>query len=164
VPECAGSEGAFWPITPELADQPAEPDSKPGLAIFCAAEQPLVPVTVSVNVVECDPDAAAPVIVIGYVPVAVDDATVSVSVDDEPDVTVLGENDAVTPVGRPLALSDTDSALPEATAVETVAVPFDPSATLAELGLTEIEKSVEPVELGPNAATPLGVPRPVGPS
>ncbi len=121
-------------------------------------------VTVSDNVVVCVPVVPVPVIVTGYVPVAVDDPTVSVSVDDEPDVTVLGENDAVTPLGRPLALSDTDSALPEVTAVETVAVPFDPAATLSELGLTEIEKSLEPVEAGPNAATPFGVPRPVGPS
>jgi hypothetical protein len=98
------------------------------------------------------------------VPVAVDAATDSVNVDEEPDATVLGENDAVTPLGRPPALSETDSELPEVTAVETVAVPFEPLATLSDVGLTEIEKSLLPVEVGPNAATPCGVPRPVGPS
>jgi hypothetical protein len=120
-------------------------------------------VTVRVSVVVCDPVVPVPVIVTGYVPVAVEDATASVSVDDEPDVTVLGENDAVAPLGNPLALNDTDSALPEVTAVETVAVPFDPRATLTEVGLTAIEKSLV-VDVGPKAATPLGVPRPVGPS
>jgi hypothetical protein len=49
------------------------------------------------------------------------------------------------------------------TAVETVAVVPEPGATLAEVGLTPIEKSL-PVAAGPNAATPFGVPRPVGPS
>jgi hypothetical protein len=89
---------------------------------------------------------------------------VNVTVDDEPELTVDGENDAVTPLGRPLALSETDSELPEVTAVETVAVAFEPAATLTFVGLTEIEKSFDPVELGPNAAAPFGVPSPVGPS
>jgi hypothetical protein len=95
--------------------------------------------------------------------VAEDDA-VRVSVDAEPEFTVDGENDAVTPLGRPLALSETDSEPPEVTAVETVAVAFEPSATLRFVGLTETEKSLGPVEAGPKAAAPFGVPSPVGPS
>ena len=88
----------------------------------------------------------------------------NVSVDDEPELTVAGLNDAVTPLGRPLALSVTDSELPEVTAVEIVAVAFEPSATLTFVGLTEIEKSLGPVDPGPKAAAPFGVPSPVGPS
>ena len=88
----------------------------------------------------------------------------NVSVEDEPELTVDGENDAVTPLGRPLALSATDSELPDVIAVETVAVAFEPAATLRLVGLTETEKSLGPVDAGPNAAAPFGVPRPVGPS
>ena len=84
--------------------------------------------------------------------------------EDEPELTDDGENDAVTPVGSPLALSATDSEPPEVTAVETVAVAFDPAATLTFVGLTETEKSLGPVDAGPNAAAPFGVPSPVGPS
>ena len=87
-----------------------------------------------------------------------------VSVDDDPELTDVGENEAVAPDGSPLALSETDSALPEVTAVETVAVVPAPGATDAEVGLTAIEKSLVVVPAGPNAATPFGVPRPVGPS
>jgi hypothetical protein len=36
-----------------------------------------------------------------------------VSVDEETAVTVAGEKDAVAPAGSPLALSDTDWALPD---------------------------------------------------
>ena len=64
--------------------------------------------------------------------------------EDEPELTDDGENDAVTPVGSPLALSATDSEPPEVTAVETVAVAFDPPATLTFVGLTETEKSLGP--------------------
>ena len=86
-----------------------------------------------------------------------------VSADEEPAVIVAGEKDAVAPVGSPLALSDTDWALPDVTAVDTVAVAFEPGATVADAGLTATEKSLT-VEAGSNAATPFGEPRPVGPS
>ena len=86
-----------------------------------------------------------------------------VSVDEEPALIVAGEKDADAPAGSPLALSDTDWALPDVTAVDTVAVAFDPGATVADVGLTATEKSLV-VAAGPNAATPFGVPRPVGPS
>ena len=119
--------------------------------------------TVSVNVVVCVADEPAPVIVTVYVPVSVELDVPSVSVADEPAVTVEGEKDAVAPLGSPVALSDTDWAEPDVTAVETVAVAPEPGETLAEVGLTASEKSF-PVAAGPNAATPFGVPRPVGPS
>ncbi len=78
-------------------------------------------------------------------------------------MTVAGENDAVAPDGSPLALSDTDCGAARGDAVETVAVVPAPGATVADVGLTAIEKSFV-VAAGPNAATPFGVPRPVGPS
>ena len=49
--------------------------------------------------------------------------------DDDPAVTEDGENDAVAPLGRPLALSETVCAEPEVTAVETVALVPDPAVT-----------------------------------
>jgi hypothetical protein len=121
-------------------------------------------VTLRLSVAVCDPDAAVPVIVTLYVPAAADDDAVSVNVDDEPELTDEGENDAVTPVGRPVALSETDSEVPDVTAVETVALPLEPAATLRFVGLTATEKSLDCVVAGPSPATPVGVPTPVGPS
>ena len=43
------------------------------------------------------PDAAVPVTVMAYVPAGVDADVASVSVDEPPDVTEAGENDAVAP-------------------------------------------------------------------
>lgn len=97
-------------------------------------------------------------------PAATEEDAVNVTVDDEPELTDDGENDAVTPLGRPLALKATDSELPEVTAVETVAEAFEPAATLTLVGLTETEKSLDPPDVGPKAAAPFGVPSPVGPS
>ena len=86
------------------------------------------------------------------------------SVDEPPLVTDAGENDAVTPLGRPLALSETVWAEPDVVAVDTVAVVPDPAVTVADDGLSEIEKSFVDTDPGPKAATPFGVPSPVGPS
>jgi hypothetical protein len=148
--------------TVELVPFPAVTLAEPGLSEI---EKSLAVVlrTVNVNVVVCVAVVPTPVMVTGYVPTGVTLDVVNVNVDDEPDETVAGANDAVAPDGSPLALSDTDWALPEVTAVETVAVVPAPGATVAEVGLTAIEKSFV-VAAGPNAATPFGVPRPVGPS
>ncbi len=97
--------------------------------------------TVRENDVVCVADEPVPVIVIVYVPGAVELEVEIVSVDDAPVVTEDGENDAVAPDGRPLALSETVCAEPEVAAVETVAVVPDPAVTDADDGLTEIEKS-----------------------
>jgi hypothetical protein len=100
-----------------------------------------------------------------YVPAGVELEVEIVIVDDPPAVTEDGENDAEAPLGRPLALSETVCAEPDVTAVETVALVPEPAVTVADVGLTEIEKSFPPPpEPGPNAAAPLGVPSPVGPS
>ncbi len=75
-------------------------------------------------------------------PAGVELEVVIVSDDDEPEVTDDGENDAAAPDGRPVALSETVSAEPDVTAVETVAPALFPATTLAEVGLTEMEKSL----------------------
>jgi hypothetical protein len=155
----------FCPITPAVADQPVEPDSKPGFVIFWAAVQPPPPeLTVRENDVVCVAEEPVPVIVTEYVPAGVELEVEIVSVDEPPLVTDAGENDAVAPLGRPLALSETVWADPDVVAVETVALVPDPAVTVADDGLTEIEKLFAGAEPGPNAATPFGVPSPVGPS
>jgi hypothetical protein len=111
------------------------------LASFCPAEQLLPEVTVSVNVVECDPDDAVPVIVTAYVPAGVELDVPSDRLEEEPAATDVGVNVAVVPVGNPLALSETVCDEPAVTAVETVAVAALPAVTLLELGATESEKS-----------------------
>jgi hypothetical protein len=101
----------------------------------------VVPFTVSVNVVLCVADEPVPVTVIAYVPVGVFDEVLTVNVDDPPDVTDVGLNAAVAPVGRPDADSDTDCAEPDVVAVEIVEVAGLPAFTVADDGLAEIEKS-----------------------
>ena len=68
-------------------------------------------VTVSETLVEWVADAAVPVIVTGYVPGAVPEPTVNVRVEELPAVTDAGLKPAVTPLGRPEAASEMDSAL-----------------------------------------------------
>ena len=75
------------------------------------------------------------------VPVGVLELVATVSVDDAPAVTELGLKVAEAPVGRPEAVSATVCALPEVTAVETVAVAELPGVTVAAVGLSESEKS-----------------------
>ena len=75
------------------------------------------------------------------VPVVAVAEAVSVSVDEPPEFTAAGANDAVTPLGRPLALRAMLSAWPETIAVETVDVPLAPCWTLTLAGLALIEKS-----------------------
>jgi hypothetical protein len=104
------------------------------------------------------------VIVTVYVPAGVELEVEIVNVDEPPLVTEDGENEAVAPLGRPLVLRETVCADPPVVVVETVADVPDPAVTVADDGLTEIEKSFDPVEPGPNAAAPFGVPSPVGPS
>ena len=143
VPECVG-----WPLgptgrsRPSVADHDAEPDSKPGFASFWPEAQPLVPLTVRLNVVVCEPEAApVPVIVIGYVPAGVEADVESVSVDEAPEVTLPARTTPIAPAGSPLALSETDCAEPDVVAVDTVAVVPLPAVTVPAVGLTEIEKS-----------------------
>ena len=78
------------------------------MAIFCPAAQVLAAVTVRLNDALCDPVAAVPVTVIAYVPAGVELEVAIVNVDDDPDVTDVGENDAVAPAGSPLELDRLD--------------------------------------------------------
>jgi hypothetical protein len=96
-----------------------------------------------VNGVLCEPLVAVPVIVTVYVPAGVEFDVVIVNDDDEPAVMLDGEKDADAPDGSPLALSETVWAEPDVTAVEAVAPAFCPAVTLADVGLTAIEKSFE---------------------
>jgi hypothetical protein len=63
-------------------------------------------------------------------------------VDEPPEVTVDGLNDAVAPLGSPLAERLTDWAEPLVVAVPTVAVTDPPGAVEPEVGDTETEKSL----------------------
>jgi hypothetical protein len=121
--------------------------------------------TVRLNVVVCEPDAAVPVIVTGYVPAGVEADVVIVSDDELPVVTLDGVNVAFAPLGSPLAESATDCALPDLIAVETVAPAGLPAVTVPDVGLTAIEKSfaggvpltvrLYDVECEPDAAVPV---------
>src|SRR5207253_242470 len=84
--------------------------------------------TVSDTEEACVADPSVPVIVTVKVPVAEVQLALRVSVELFPAVTLVGLKLAVTPAGDPptLALSDTDCALPQATAVEMVLVPLLP--------------------------------------
>jgi hypothetical protein len=121
-----------------------------GLPAFTVAEDGLAAIeksfaatalTVSDTDVVCVADAPVPVTVIGYVPAGVEADVCNVNVDEPPEFTEVGLNDAVAPLGRPEADSDTDCAEPDVTAVEMVDVAEPPAVTVADDGLAEIEKS-----------------------
>src|SRR5208282_4735714 len=106
-----------------------------------------------------------PVIVIGYVPVAVLEATVRVTLEvPEPGAAMeVGLNPTVTPAGWPLAVKATAASKPS-TAVEVmVEPPLLPCTTETEPGEAEKAK-VGDVAIGASAlirATPFGLPQPV---
>ncbi|PSK65733.1 hypothetical protein B0E53_02284 [Micromonospora sp. MH33] len=68
-----------------------------------------------------------------------------VSVDEPPEVTEDGLNDAVAPLGRPDAENVTVCAVPLVVAVATVVETEPPAVTEPEVGESETEKSL-PVE------------------
>src|SRR5258706_441291 len=84
---------------------------------------------------------AAVVAVTAYVPGAVDPVVLIVSVDEPPDVTEAGLNDALAPLGRPLADRVTVCAAPTVVVVLTVAVTELPGLIEPEIGDTATEKS-----------------------
>ena len=67
--------------------------------------------------------------------------SVELALPPEGGVTGLAEKDAVTPVGKPEALSVTAEPNPLRLPTVTVLVPLDPWATLSDEGLAETEKS-----------------------
>jgi hypothetical protein len=76
-------------------------------------------------------------------------ATFTFIVDDAPAVTVLGENEVVTPAGLVPVDSVTLCADPDVTWVLTVAVAEEPGATVADDGETDTEKLLPPPPLKP---------------
>ena len=143
------------------------PDSKPGFPNSCevAVQVPPGAVTVTETVVVCEPDAAEPVIVNVKVPAAAAVVVLTVRVPLPPEVTGVGEMEAVTPTGVGEADSDTVCALPDVVAVLMVAVAEFPATIFKLFGLAEMEKSLAGGGGGvPVMALPLGLPMPVGPS
>ena len=69
------------------------------------------------------------------------DPALSVSVDEPPDVTEAGLNDAEAPAGRPVADNETVCAEPDVVAVLMVDVPEPPAETDTVDGEAAIEKS-----------------------
>src|SRR6185312_10089371 len=83
-----------------------------------------------------------------YVPATADELLVTVIVDEPPALTDVGLNDTVTPVGTPDADSDTVCALPDVTAVFTVADVDPPAVTEPDDGDNDTEKSFVVAPLG----------------
>ena len=94
-------------------------------------------------------DPETPVTVTVAVPVVAEPDAVSVSVEFAVPlaggVTGLGENAAVTPLGKPLALSVVAELNPLRLVIVIVLVPFDPCVMVSELGEAPMVKSGEPV-------------------
>ena len=91
-----------------------------------------------------------PVTVIGYVPVGVVEPTSSRSVEVPPPGagTEGGSNDAVVPLGTPLAESATSALNPPLVTVVMVTVSDAPGAIVSDGRDEEIEKSGELVQIG----------------
>src|SRR5438132_12644003 len=75
-------------------------------------------------------------------PGGVEDVVAMVMVDDEPELTDAGLNEAVAPAGRPLADREIVWAEPEVRVVDTVGWVEPPAVTVPLVGLTAIEKSL----------------------
>jgi len=105
--------------------------------------------TVRVMVVLCVVDPEVPVTVTVAVPVVAVEEAVSVSVDVAlpfaGGVTGFVENAAVTPLGKPVALSVVAELNPFRLVMVIVLVPFEPCVMVSELGDAAIEKSGEAV-------------------
>lgn len=126
----------------------------------------VVPVTVKETVVVSTVLPEVPVTLMLYVPVAVDEATVIVMVDDPAPVIEVGLKVTVTPVGWPLADNEMAELKPPVTVLVIVEVPAWPCATDTEVGEAE-RLNPGPDELPARAAirpAPLGLPQPVAKS
>ena len=97
--------------------------------------------TISVTDVLCVADVPVPVTVSVVVPVGVDGEVVIVIVELLPEVTEVGLKLAPAPVGKPLALMETDCDDPLVVAVLIDVEPLVPAATVTVLGLALMEKS-----------------------
>src|SRR3569833_2590376 len=111
--------------------------------LVTGAHDDVVP-TVSENEAVWSVLAPSAVMVIGKLPVRMDDVVAMVSVEEPPDWTVAGLNVAVAPAVRPEADSVIDCAAPEVIAVLTVVVTEAPGCTEPEAGFSATEKSGPP--------------------
>jgi len=107
---------------------------------FTMSPPPLA-VTVNVTGTVCVTEVPVPVTVSVYVPAGTDAATARPRFDDPPEVTEVGENVAVTPLGAPVNESATVCAAPDVVAVLTVVEPDAPWTTDTEVGDAVTEKS-----------------------
>lgn len=126
-----------------IVELPEEPCTIDRLAGFTAIEKSLaaLAVTVTLSAAVCEPDAAVPVTVSGYVPPATAVVVEIVSVALPPEVTELGLLVTVMPEGAPLTENETVCALPAVVVVVTVALPDEPCAIESDAGLTATLKS-----------------------
>src|SRR3954466_15363973 len=109
--------------------------------LITGAHDPVVP-TVSENEAVWSVLAPSAVTVIGKLPVGVDAEVAMVSVEEPPDCTVAGLNDAVAPAGRPDADSEIDWAEPDVVAVLTATWSDCPGWTVPADGFSATEKSL----------------------
>jgi hypothetical protein len=131
---------AFEAVALPTTVQPVKvPVSKPPLVI--PPPPPPDEVTVRDTVVLWVALVPVPVMVSVEVPAAAVPA-LTVSVDEPPEETLVGLNEAVAPDGTPLTEKLTVCAEPLVIVVLIVEVPVDPCATLSDDGLAEIEKSL----------------------
>ncbi len=101
-----------------------------------------VPPTVNRYVAVLSTAVPSPVTLTSYEPSGVLDVVAIFRVDELPDCTELGSNDAVAPEGRPVALNCTVWAEPLPITVFTVAVADSPGLTDPLAGETDIVKSL----------------------
>lgn len=124
----------------------------------------VVPVTVRLTVVVSTVEPDVPVTVMLYVPAVVVEATVNVSDElPEPPLIVPDPNAAVTPVGRPDAVSATEEVNDPTGETAIVVLPLDPCATDTDVGDAEILKLDDVVVPPVNALIKpvFGLPQPV---
>jgi len=126
----------------------------------------LLLVTVRETVVVSTVLPEVPLTVMWYVPVAVDEATVSVMIEVPAPVIEVGLKPTVTPEGWPVADNETAESKPPVTVLVIVEVRLAPCATVTEAGDAERLKPA-PDELPASAVIkplPLGLPHPVAKS
>jgi hypothetical protein len=107
-------------------------------------EKSAVALTTRVTVEVCVSDPLVPVIVSVELPGGVLPVVVIVRVDAPEPVTDAGLNEAVAPVGKPLALRFTVDVKPFRAPTVTVYVVVPPAVTVWEAGLAPMEKSGDP--------------------
>ena len=103
-------------------------------------------------------DGAVPVIVRVDVLAVVPAGTVTVRVELPPAVTLVGLKVPVTPAGSPATVSAMDSAVPDSFAVLIMYVVLEPAATVCEVGLGVMLKSLTWAPQLANLKLPMRVP------